>query len=875
MRWPWKRDADLERELQSDLELEEEEQRERGVSAEEARYAARRAFGNPTVIREQTHEVWGWVPVERLLQDLRYAARRLWRSPAFAIPVVLILAIGIGTTTAVFSLVSAVLLHPLPFPHSSRLMWISQQDHSLPGLAPEALSYPDYFDWRAHNHTLAGLASYADSTLTMKTHGEARRLDAETVSGNFFDVLGVAPLLGRDFGLGDETPGRHVAMLSYAFWQSQFGSARSIVGQSITMNGHAYTVAGVMPKGFQFPFENPAPVLWTSLADDATGDHPATQQRGFDELSLVGRLRPGVTAAQAGADLSVIAGNLARAYPDTNKQYSSAIVEPELEHMTGDTRPALRVLFGAVCLVLLLVCANVAGLLLARGSRRSTEFALRAAIGASRTAILRGLLIESVLLSLGGGAAGIALAFGLIRAMLTLMPVEIPRMQGASVDSAVLLFVLVVSLITGLVFGALPAWRLSRSAPARAMGEGSRTVSSGRAQHRLHNGLVVAQNAICMVLLIGSGLLMQSLVRILSVDPGFDARRLLTCRAGVSFDQVGHDQHYLFYQRLLERIAALPGVRSASAGWPLPMSDTSASISFSIQGRPVAPGDQPSEALGLAMPGYFQTMGIPLLAGRTFGAEDGVKGQPTVIINEAFAKKYFPGTNPIGQHMQPGLGDGAFDHPMREIVGVVGNIKGKGLTAEAAPQFYVPYAQAVITNPYVVVRTSGDPLALQSAIRSAVHRLDAGVPVYEVATMEDYLSKSAAQPRFQAFLLGCFAAIALVLATLGLYGLLSYMVAQRTLEIGVRMALGAGRSDVLRMIARRGLLLTLAGAGLGLAISVLSMKVISGMLFQVRATDPVTLVGTAVLLCVVGGAASSVPAWRAASLDPMRALHEQ
>lgn len=877
MKW-WQirhRNADAERELQADLELEEEEQRETGLSPDEARYAARRAFGNTAMIREQIHEAWGWAPFERLLQDLRYGLRRLWRSPGFTIATVSILAIGIGATTAVFSLVNAVLLRPLPFPESGRLVWVSQQDHSLPGIAPESLSYPDYFDWRAQNHTLEGLASYRDNSVTMEMNGESQRLDVETVSANFFDVLGAVPMLGHNFRWEEEKPGHNVAMLSYSFWQSQFGSAKDIIGKSIRMNNHDYTVAGVMPDGFQFPFENPAPVLWTSLADDAEGKDASTQQRGYDVLGVIGRLKANVTAMQAKADLSVIAANLAHQYPDHNKQYTSALVEPELAHMTGNTRPALRVLFSAVSLVLLLVCANVAGLLLARGSRRSAEFAVRAALGASRTAITRQLLLESLLLSVCGGLAGIALAFGLIRALLNLMPLEIPRMQAASVDGGVLAFVLVISLITGLLFGAFPALRLSRSAPARALGEGSRTVSSGRAQHRLHNGLVIAQTAICMVLLIGSGLLMRSFVRILNVDPGFNAKNVLTSRVGVSFEQLNHDQHYLFYQQLLTRISALPGVQLASAAWPLPMTGSSATVSFNIQGRPVARGDEPNESLAVAMPGYFKTMGIPLIAGRIFGEEDGLHGPPTIIINQAFAKKYFPGENPLGQHIQVRVGDDVFEHPVRELVGVVGDIKRKGLTADADPQYYLPYAQAVVTNPYLVVRTKADPATVQSAIRSAVHALDPNVPVYQVATVEDYLSKSAAQPRFQAFLLTCFATIALVLAAVGLYGFLSYIVVQRTQEIGLRMALGAQRSTVLAMIVRRGLLLSLAGVASGIVISVVLTKVISGLLFQVRPTDPLTLMAAAALLLIISAAASSLPACRAAGLDPMKTLRDQ
>lgn len=877
MRW-WqfgKRDADLERELISDLELEEEEQRERGLSPEEAYYAARRALGNTTLIREQTREAWGWSQLDHFIRDVRYALRQLRMSPGFSVTTILILAIGISATTAIFSLVNAVLLRPLPFPESDRLVWASQQDNSLPGITPESLSYPDYLDWRAQNHTLSGIASYVDSGITFELEGGSQRLDGQTVSANFFDVLGVAPMLGRDFQWDDEKPGNRVVMLSFSFWQSQFGSANDIVGKSITLDGHDYTIAGVMPKGFRFPFENPAPVLWKSLAEESEGKNPPIGQRGFDHLDVIGRLKPDVTIEQAKADLSLIAGNLAVQYPDNNKQYNSALIEPELKHMTGDTGPALRIFLGAVLLVLLIVCANVAGLLLARGSRRSREFALRAALGASRGDIIRQVIVESVILSLCGGAAGAALAAGLVHVIVNFMPLEIPRIQEATISPGVLLFVITVSLITGLLFGLVPAWRISHATPADALREGSRSVSGAKGQHLIHNILVIAQTAIGMVLLISSGLLMRSFIRILNVDPGFDPKHVFTSRIGVSFDNLTHDQHFRFYEQLLARISALPGVQSAAAGWPLPMSSSHISVSFNIAGRPVAPGDEPSVSTGVVMPGYFETMHIPLLSGRDFGQQDSLTGQPAIIVNQAFVRKYFPLENPIGQHIQVGLGDGVFEHPTREVVGVVGDVKGKGLAAESEPHLYLAYAQAVITNPYIVVRTNADTGAIQNAITSTVHELDRTVPVYQAATMEEYISKSEAQPRFQALLLTYFAGIGLILVAIGLYGLLSYIVVQRTPEIGVRMALGAQRFGVLGMIVRRGLVLTVTGVAAGLVISVMTTRLIAQMLFHVRATDPLTFAITAVLLLVVSIAASSVPAYRAARVDPINTLRGQ
>ncbi len=875
MKW-WqlkKRDAELERELHSDLELEEQEQRESGLSPEDARYAARRAFGNTALIREQTREAWGWAPFEHFLRDLRYALRQLGRSPGFTAAAILTLALGIGATAAMFTLVNTVLLRPLPFPEQDRLMWLAQQDHSLPGVAWEALSYPDYFDWRTQNHTFSGMASYAGGSITLELKGESQRLDDETVSSSFFQVLGVAPILGRDFGSEDEKSGHRTVMLSHSLWQSAFGGARDIAGKSITMDGRSYTVAGVMPKTFQFPLDNPGPALWISIADDAEGKK--TGQRGFDVLRIVGRLKDGISVDQAKADLSIIAGNLALQYPDTNKQYGSALVVPELEQLTGDTRPAMRVLFGAVTLVLLMVCANVAGLLLARGSRRSAEFALRAAMGASRAAIIRQLLVESATLSLGGGVAGAALAWWLVHASVRLMPLDIPRMQDASIDGSVLLFDLAVSLFTGILFGVLPAWRLSRSMPAQALRDGSRTVTAASGRNRVHNGLVVAQTAIGLVLLVSSGLLIRSFIRILNVDPGFDPKHVLSARAGVSFNKMKHDEHLQFYDQVLARISAIPGVESASAGWPLPMSDNHASISFNIQGRPIAKGDEPSEELVLAMPGYFKTMRIPLISGRTFGEPDGVKGVPTIIINQAFANRYFRGENPLGHRIQVRLGDDVFEQSIREIVGVVGDTKLKKLTAGAEPQYYLPYAQAVVTNPFLVIRSSGDPAIIQDSIRAAVHGIDQSVPVYQVSTLDDYISKSAAQPRFQTFVLTGFSAIALVLAAIGLYGLLSYMVVQRTLEIGLRMAMGAQRADVLGMIVRRGLILALIGVAIGLAVSAAMMRLLSGMLYGIRPFDPLTFAGTASLLLLVSVAASVVPAYRAARLDPIQTLREQ
>lgn len=865
---------DLSEEIRQHIEEKTEALVSGGMSRHEAEAAARREFGNRIAIEERGRDIWNRPILDALGGDLKFALRQLRKSYGFSLTAILTLALGIGTTTAMFSLVNAVLLRPLPFPQQDRLMWLNQQDHSLPGVVPESLSYPDYFDWRAGNRTFTGIASYASGMAVFESDGAAQRLDSVTVSSNLFRVLGVAPMIGRDFRPEDEKPGNRTVMLSYSLWESAFGSARDLPGKTIRLDGREYTVAGVMPPGFQFPVGGTPPALWVSLAQDAEGNSPATGQRGFDCLDAIGRLRPGVTVAQAKADLSWIAANLARQYPSDNKRYSSALVVPQLEHLTGDVTPALRLLFGAVALVLLIACSNVAGLMLARGSRRSAEFALRTSIGASRGAIVRQLLVESVVLSICGGMAGVGLAYGLLRAMVRLVPVDIPRVASASIDVATLGFVLLVSIATGLLFGALPAWRMSQSRPAQAMRDGSRGVLGARRKRFVQSALVVVQTAVGLILLVSSGLLIRSFARIVSVDPGFDPRHVLTARLAASFDKMDREQHIEFYRRLLARISALPGVQSASAGWPLPMTDSNARISFTIEGVPMAKGDEPNETTNVVLPGYFETMRTPLLDGRTFQDRDQTKSLPVIIVNQAFARKYFPGTSALGRRIQVSLGDGVVQHVMREVVGVVGDVKRAGLTAAPEPQYYLPYSQAVVTNPYLTIRAKGDPVALEGALREAVRDVDKHVPLYRVSKLEDYLAKSAAAPRFQTLLLSAFAGIALLLAGVGLYGLLSYMVVERTLEIGLRMALGAKRADVLRIVVRQGLLLTLAGLGIGLACSALMTRLLAGLLYDIQPSDALTYAATTTTLFVVGLAASSIPAWRAAQLEPLKALRE-
>jgi predicted permease len=818
--------------------------------------------------------------MRNLQQDLRFGIRQMVKAPTFAIAIILTIALGIGATTAIFGLVNAVLLRPLPFADPDRLVTAGPVDDRRPDEASSvgSMSYPDFFDWRAKNHSFSSLAESRDGTFTLTGTGEPRHLDGMVVSADFFKVLGVDAALGRGTVMDDEKPGTHVIVLSHQLWSSVFGSDPAIIGRAITLDDKSYTVIGVMPSGFEFPIQTPAPQLWTSLGDDAydpTGGQPMTAQRGLHMLTLVGRLRPGVSREQATADLSVIARNLAAQYPEDNSHRLSAKVIPQIEALVGDTRPALRMLFAAVALMLLVACANVAGLLLARASRRRAEIALRSAMGASRAQIVRQFLVESVLLSMAGGVLGIFLAELLLHVVPQLLPSDLPRAASITIDATVLAFSLAVSFVTGLLFGVIPALRTAHVDPSVALRDGMRTATAGRGQHRLHNALVIAQTAVGLVLLIGAGLLIRSFVRVLQVDPGFDRQNVLTASLSLHDNRYPHDKRIEFYQDLLPRLQAVPGVISVSAGWPLPLSSSGIGISFDIEERPQPEGERAVSRASIIQPSYFQTLRIPLIRGREFQNTDTTKSKPVVVVNQAFANKYFPGEDPVGKRITPGLDDGVVVDVKHEIVGIVGNVKVGQLTREMVPEMYLPYSQAVILSPKLVMRTVGDPVALISAVRDQVAQIDKNLPLYEVRTMDDVFSVSAAQQRFQALLVSAFAVISLLLCAIGLYGLLSYLVAQRTLEIGVRMALGAPRQSVLTMVLRHGMVLATIGIALGIVASVALTKFLKGMLFGVRPLDLLTFVVVSAVLLLVCLLASSGPARRAATLDPVKTLRDQ
>jgi putative ABC transport system permease protein len=826
------------------------------------------------------------------MRQLRFAIRQLRLSPGFAIATILTMALGIGATTAMFSLINGVLLRPLPFPQSDRLLSLDYDDSAFGGNGQQTFSYANYFDFRSQNHSLNGLASYRQDHSTLVTPAGSQRIESEVVSSNFFSVLGVRPVLGRDFLPEDDKPGARVAMLSWEAWRSSFGGSPGVIGGSISLDGESYTVAGVMPAGFMFPIQARQTSVWTTLGIDfhapaprlaATGeietvtvggDGGLGAQRQAGVLDLIGRLKPGVSIAQAHADLDVIARNLSAQYPKENLQFTRTIVQSELDHLVGDTRPALRVLFAAVSSLLLIACVNVAGLLLARASRRRSEIAIRAALGADRGDIVRQILAESVVLSICGGALGIGLAVWIVRALPGFAPANLPRMDHVAIDAPVLIFAILISIASGILFGLLPAWRMSRLQPLDAVRDGSRSLAGSRAQQRLHGALIVAETAIGLVLLIGSGLLIRSFLHVLNVNPGFDAHQVLTVSMAPT-NQYKRAQTQELYDRLAPRIAALPGVDAVAAGWPLPLSGNNVNIGLEIEGRPNAPGAEPAEYMAVATPGFFHALHIPVVSGREFSASDTTESAAVIIINQAFARKYFGDENPLGKKIKPGIGDGTFKNRMSEVIGVVGSVKRAGLTEETVPQYYLPWSQCLITWPTLTIRTAGDPLSIANAVRATVAEVDREIPVYGIKTLDNVMYTAASEPRFQTFLLTAFAGLALALAAIGLYGVLSYMVAQRSREIGVRIALGAQRGDVLGLIVRRGLRLAILGIAIGLAASTLLTGYMGKMLYGIQPSDPATFAVVSVILVVVSLAASGGPAWRATRVDPMNVLRDQ
>ena len=859
------RRAEMERELDEELrfhlEKEVEQNQARGMGPEEARLAALRSFGGVERFKEESRDARGVRFVEEVWQDLRYGARMLLKQPGFTLIAVLTLTLGIGANTAVFSIVNAVLLRPFPYEAPERLMIL--QEHY--GAQASSVSYPNFADWRDQNAAFDSMAAVrTNESFNLTGAGEPERLQGRVVSAAFLSTLGIEPRLGRDFLAEEDRPGAApAAILSYGFWRRRFGEDTAIIGNQLTLNNQSFTVVGVTPPDFQFGAEADVTVLIGLQAE-------RFRLRGRDPgVEVVARLRPDVSQQQAEAELNMIAARLEQQYPQSNTG-RRVRVTPLHESFVGDVRRPLLLLLGSVGLVLLIACANVANLLLVRSSARRREMAVRVALGAARWRIIRQLLTESLLLSAAGAASGILLALwgtGLIASQL---PDGIPRLQEAEVNARVLVFTLTVSLLTGLLFGLAPALKASRPDLTEGLKEGERG-SSGRRQ-RLRSVLVVCEVALTLTLLVGAGLLVQSFRRVLEVDPGFKARDLLTMQVSVN-NPDGH-QVAAFFEQLQQRVRGLPGVSSVAVSNGLPFGVAN-HPGFIIKGRP-EPDNKGSGIRYTVSPDYFQTMGIELIKGRVFTAADTRDGPLVVVIDEVLARQHFQDEDPIGKR----IGYAASDPPSYEIVGVVRHVEPYSLDGQSpVAQFYTNFNQiplqllpGSVRRINVLTRTEVEPLSLAPAVRGQVAELNKDQAVFNVRTMEQILEQSVARRRFSMMLLTVFAVIALGLASLGIYGLMSYTVAQRRREIGVRMALGARARDVLHLVLGQGLRLTLIGMVVGVVGALGLTRLMSNLLFGVSATDPVTFSAVAFLLAFVALLACWVPARRAMKVDPMIAL---
>jgi putative ABC transport system permease protein len=809
-----------------------------------------------------------------LLQDMRYGIRMLMKNPGFTIIAVLTLALGIGANTAIFSVVNAELLRPLPFRDSGRLVSVATANSRM-HTSNGSTSYPDFLDWQSQNQVFEKMAAYTDATFTFTGQEHPAHLEGASVSAETFDLLGVSPELGRTFQAGEDGPNHHVVIISDHLWKQLFKGDPGIIGRVITLDHSGYTVVGVMPADFRYPVQREPEAIWSTLSPlNETSDNspPMVQHRGAHFLTCIARLKPGVTLAQAQAAMDVIASSLSKQYPDTNK-YMSVHLSSEQERLTGAIRPALLVMMIAVGLVLLIACVNVANLLLARATTRGREIAIRTAMGAGRVRVVRQLLTESLLLAIFAGVLGTALAFWCSDVLVRLSPENLPRVGEIHIDGWALAFTAGLSLLTGILFGLAPAVQSTQSNIVEALKEGSLSTTAGRSRHGLRSSLVIVEMALALILLVSAGLLIRSLIRLQSVNPGFDPHNVMTASLDLPDAKYSDPKKAEFFRELTPLLNALPGVRSAAAVFPLPMSGDEIRTSFQIEARPVAKSDEPHTSIRGVTPNYFGTMRIPLLQGRDFTERDEAKATPVIIVNQAFAQQFFPGENPVGKHIQAGISNGGpGTAPMREIVGVVGNVKFEDLTTEFSPESYIPYGQLQFGSVTIVARSAIDPQGLAKPIASVVQSIDKDLPTYAPKTVEQYLNGTIAVPRFNTFLLAIFAALAMILTAVGLYGVISYTVAQRTHEIGIRMALGAQPADMLRLVVGQGMRLALMGVGLGLVAALGLTRFLSSLLFGVSSTDPVSFAVVVVMLFAVVLLACYIPARRAMRVDPMVAL---
>jgi putative ABC transport system permease protein len=794
-----------------------------------------------------------------LFRDARYAIRQLAGTPGFTLVAVLTLALGIGASSAIFSVVNAVLLRPLGYPEPQALVRVHEVLHKLGrfSVAPAT-----FLDWRQQNTVFEHIGALNSTGATLVGATGAERIAGGLVSWDMFDLLQVTPALGRTFRAEEDVPGKDaVIILSHRMWQQRFGGDAGVLGRSVTLSGTPVTVIGVMPATFAFM---PEAEYWRPLA------LPPNPTRGGHFLAVMARLKPGVTVQQAGAEMKAISERLAVQYPESSANESAEVIGLQ-ENIVAGIRPALLTLFSAVAVVILIACANVANLLLVRASVRGKEIAIRTALGAGRGRLVLQMLSESIVLALGGGSVGLLLAYLAIRPIQTLSAGSIPRAGDIAIDGTVLLFALGVALATGILFGLAPAWQASRNTIGSVLKEGGRssTAASGR---WVRSGLLIAEVAMSIVLLVGAALLLRSFARLTGVDPGFRPDHVLAFRVALPNTSHPQDPHRIaFFTRLLEGLEALPDVAAAGMTQSLPMRGDYI-LSFTIQGQPAPkPNEGPSANYRVTSPNYFQTLGIPLLRGRTFTGRDGEKSPKVAVVDQKFVDRHFPDRDPIGQAIDIGNGvDGFY-----EIVGVVGSIRDASLEANPAPTMYVPYDQDPFSGMWVVARTAGNPTTLVAPVRQTIQGIDRTLPAFAMTPLATVVSDSVAQRRFSMLLIGLFAFIALFLAAVGLYGVVAYTVSQRTQEIGLRMAIGAQRGHVLRLVVGGGMQLAIAGVAIGIACAVALARLVATMLYEVTPFDPVSYAATALVLLAVAAMACYVPARRAMRLDPIVALRQE
>jgi putative ABC transport system permease protein len=797
-----------------------------------------------------------------LLQDLGYGWRMLAKRPGFTLTVILCLALGIGANTATFSVVNAVLLRPLPYPDPDRLVMVREVYRAAGEESESTASAASFLAWKERGRLFADLAAIVHRNYSLTGgDGAPEHLQGARVSPSLFALLGVRPQRGRLFTAEEDRPGApFAAVVSDGLWHRRFGADPDLIGKTFNLNGAPFTVVGILPPGFQFP---DGADVWASIQIDPAKPLP------WHDLDVVARLKPGVSLERAQAELAGLSAQLARERPDTQAGWGARAV-PLKRILEGDVRPALLILLGAVAFVLAIACANVANLELARVAERDREVAVRIALGAGRGRLVRQFLAESVLLSLLGGGGGLLLAYASLRPLVALSPVEVPGFRQVSIDGRVLAFTLVAAVVTGLLFGLVPALKISRPEIGQLLKEGSRG-SAGIGGRRFRGFLVMAEIGLALVLLVGAGLMLRSFWRLGGVTPGFDPRGALTVRLNLpSRAYPTPERRFAFYRAALDRIAALPGVREVALTTTLPLARENITDSFTVEGRPAPAGEMAVANTRMISPGYFQVMRMPLRAGRAFTAADDVSARPVVVVSESMARRYWPDEDPVGRRVKKG-GSTSTD-PWITVVGVVADVKDTGLDADPGATWYMPFAQNAWDGVNLVARTAGAPLSLAPALRRAIWSIDPNQAVYDVATLEDLLAGSVARPRFSVILLLLFSTSALLLAAVGLYGVLSYSVRQRLNEIGIRMALGARPADVLGMVVRQGMALAATGIALGIVAALGLTRLLRSQLFEISPSDPWTYVVLSIGLAAVALAANLLPARRATRVDPVISL---